>query len=698
MARQAPLNRFRNIGIMAHIDAGKTTTTERILFYTGVSYKIGEVHEGTATMDWMEQEQERGITITSAATTCFWKRNGDEYRINIIDTPGHVDFTIEVERSLRVLDGAVAVFDAVAGVQPQSETVWRQADKYNVPRIAFINKMDRPGADFDHAVDTIRTRLSANPVCVQMPIGAEDQFAGIVDLIEMKALYWKDDKMGANYNVEEIPANMVDAVKAAHDKMVESIADADDEIAMKYLEGEAISNEEIRAALRRGCISLKLVPVVCGTAFKNKGVQPLLDAVIDYMPSPTDIAAVKGVTPKGEEVERPADDKAPFSALAFKIMADKHVGQLSFVRIYSGTLKSGSYVLNSTKDSKERVGRIMKMHANKREDVEEAYAGEIVAVAGLKQVTTGDTICVESHPVILEEMEFPTPVISLAIEPKTRQDQEKLGIAMGRLAQEDPSFRVTTDQETNQTIISGMGELHLEIIVDRLKREYGVEANVGKPQVAYRETIKQAAKAEEKYSRQTGGRGQYGHVVLEIEPNEPGAGFEFINKIVGGVIPKEYIPAVEKGVREALEGGVLAGYELVDVKVTLTFGSYHEVDSSEMAFKIAGSIAFKEAARKAKPVLLEPVMKVEVVTPEDYMGSVTGDLSSRRGRIEGMASRPGTQIITAMVPLAEMFGYETDLRSMSQGRAASTMHFHRYEEAPKSVSEEVIAKVQGAAK
>ena len=698
MARQAPLNRFRNIGIMAHIDAGKTTTTERILFYTGVSYKIGEVHEGTATMDWMEQEQERGITITSAATTCFWKRNGDEYRINIIDTPGHVDFTIEVERSLRVLDGAVAVFDAVAGVQPQSETVWRQADKYNVPRIAFINKMDRPGADFDHAVDTIRTRLAANPVCVQMPIGAEDQFAGLVDLIEMKALYWKDDKMGANYSTEEIPANLVDAAKAAHDKMVESIADADDEIAMKYLEGEAISNEEIRAALRRGCIALKLVPVVCGTAFKNKGVQPLLDAVIDYMPSPIDIKAVTGVTLKGEEVERPADDKAPFSALVFKIMADKHVGQLSFVRIYSGTLKSGSYVLNSTKDNKERVGRIMKMHANKREDVEEAYAGEIVAVAGLKQVTTGDTICVESNPVILEEMEFPTPVISLAIEPKTRQDQEKLGIAMGKLAQEDPSFRVTTDQETNQTIISGMGELHLEIIVDRLKREYGVEANVGKPQVAYRETIKQAAKAEEKYSRQTGGRGQYGHVVLEIEPNEAGAGFEFVNKIVGGVIPKEYIPAVEKGVREALEGGVLAGYELVDIKVTLTFGSYHEVDSSEMAFKIAGSIAFKEAARKAKPVLLEPVMKVEVVTPEDYMGSVTGDLNSRRGRIEGMASRPGTQIITAMVPLAEMFGYETDLRSMSQGRAASTMHFHRYEEAPKSVSEEVIAKVQGAAK
>lgn len=698
MARQAALNRFRNIGIMAHIDAGKTTTTERILFYTGVSYKIGEVHEGTATMDWMEQEQERGITITSAATTCFWKRNNNEYRINIIDTPGHVDFTIEVERSLRVLDGAVAVFDAVAGVQPQSETVWRQADKYNVPRLAFINKMDRPGADFDHAVETLRTRLAANPVCVQMPIGAEDQFSGVIDLIEMKSLVWRDDKMGANYDTEEIPANLVEVAKAAHDRMIEAIADADDEIATKYLEGETISTDEIRSALRRGCIALKLVPVVCGTAFKNKGVQPLLDAVIDYMPSPIDIKAVEGTTPKGEVVERPADDKSPFSALVFKIMADKHVGQLSFVRIYSGTLKSGSYVLNSTKDNKERVGRIMKMHANKREDVEEAYAGEIVAVAGLKQVTTGDTICVESDPVILEEMEFPTPVISLAIEPKTRQDQEKLGIAMGRLAQEDPSFRVTTDQETNQTIISGMGELHLEIIVDRLKREYGVEANVGKPQVAYRETIRKEAEAEEKYSRQTGGRGQYGHVVLKIEPNEAGAGFEFVNKIVGGVIPKEYIPAVEKGVREALAGGVLAGYELVDIKVTLTFGSYHEVDSSEMAFKIAGSIAFKEAVRKAKPVLLEPVMKVEVVTPEDYMGSVTGDLSSRRGRIEGMASRPGTQIITSMVPLAEMFGYETDLRSMSQGRAASTMHFHRYEEAPKSVSEEVIAKVQGAAK
>ncbi len=683
---------------MAHIDAGKTTTTERILYYTGVSYKIGEVHEGTATMDWMEQEQERGITITSAATTCFWKRNGNEYRINIIDTPGHVDFTIEVERSLRVLDGAVAVFDAVAGVQPQSETVWRQADKYNVPRIAFINKMDRPGADFDHAVDTIRTRLSANPVCVQMPIGAEDQFKGVIDLIEMQAYLWRDEAKGAEYSTEEIPADLKDAAEAAREKMIESIADVDDEIAEKYLEGAEISQDEIRAALRRGCIAIKLVPVVCGTAFKNKGVQPLLDAVIDFMPSPIDITAMQGTDLEGNTVERKADDKEPFSALVFKIMADKHVGQLSFTRIYSGTLKSGSYVYNSTKDSRERVGRIMKMHANKREDLDEAYAGEIVAIAGLKQVTTGDTICAENQPVILEAMEFPTPVISLAIEPKTRQDQEKLGVALGKLAQEDPSFRVTTDQETNQTIISGMGELHLEIIVDRLRREYNVEANVGKPQVAYRETVRKPAKAEEKYARQTGGRGQYGHVVLEIEPNEPGKGFEFVNQIVGGVIPREYIPAVEKGVVEAMEGGILAGYEMVDVIVKLVFGSYHEVDSSEMAFKIAGSIAFKEAARKASPVLLEPVMKVEVVTPEDYMGSVTGDLSSRRGRIEGMNSRTGTQIITSMVPLAEMFGYETDLRSMTQGRAASSMHFARYEEAPKSVSEEIIAKVQGAGK
>ncbi len=683
---------------MAHIDAGKTTTTERILYYTGVSHKIGEVHEGTATMDWMEQEQERGITITSAATTCFWKRSGIEYRVNIIDTPGHVDFTIEVERSLRVLDGAVAVFDAVAGVQPQSETVWRQADKYNVPRIAFINKMDRPGADFDHAVQTIRDRLFATPVPIQMPIGAEDQFKGCIDLLTMKALYWKDETMGADYSIEEIPADLKDAADAAREKMIEALADGDDAIAEKYLEGQEITTDEIRDALRRGCIGIKIFPVICGTAFKNKGVQTLLDAVIDYLPSPLDVKAVEGITLNGDTVERKADDKEPFSALVFKIMADKHVGQLSFTRIYSGTLKSGSYVLNSTKDTKERIGRIMKMHANKREEVDEAYAGEIVALVGLKSGSTGDTICAESHPVILEAMEFPNPVISLAIEPKTRQDQEKLGIALGRLAQEDPSFRVSTNQETNQTIISGMGELHLEIIVDRLKREYNVDANVGKPQVAYRETIRQPAKAEEKYARQTGGRGQYGHVVLEIEPNEPGGGFEFINKIVGGVVPKEYIPAVQKGVVEAMEGGILAGYELVDIKVSLVFGSYHEVDSSEMAFKIAGSIAFKEACRKAKPVLLEPVMKVEVVTPEDYMGSVTGDLSSRRGRIEGMNSRPGTQIITAMVPLAEMFGYETELRSMSQGRAASTMHFARYEEAPKSVAEEVIAKVQGASK
>ena len=698
MARQAPLNRFRNIGIMAHIDAGKTTTSERILFYTGVSYKIGEVHEGTATMDWMEQEQERGITITSAATTCFWKRNGDEYRINIIDTPGHVDFTIEVERSLRVLDGAVAVFDAVAGVQPQSETVWRQADKYNVPRIAFINKMDRPGADFDHAVDTIRTRLQANPVPIQMPIGAEDQFKGVIDLITMKSLLWKDETKGAEYVVEEIADALKDRASEARERMIEAIANADDDIATKYLEGEEVSEKEIRDAIRRNCIAIKLVPVVCGTAFKNKGVQTLLDAVIDYLPSPLDIPAVQGTDRNGETVERPADDKTPFSALVFKIMADKHVGQLSFTRIYSGTLKSGSYVYNSTKDNKERVGRIMKMHANKREDLDEAYAGEIVAIAGLKNVTTGDTICDEGNLVILEAMEFPTPVISLAIEPKTRQDQEKLGIGLGKLAQEDPSFRVSTDQETNQTIISGMGELHLEIIVDRLKREYNVEANVGKPQVAYRETIRRPAKGEEKYARQTGGRGQYGHVVIEIEPNEPGAGFEFNNKIVGGVIPREYIPAVEKGIVQAMEGGVLAGYEMVDVRVNLIFGSYHEVDSSEMAFKIAGSIAFKTAAKAASPALLEPVMKVEVVTPEEYMGSVTGDLSSRRGRIEGMTSRTGTQIITAMVPLAEMFGYETDLRSMTQGRAASTMHFARYEEAPKSISEEVIAKVQGANK
>ncbi len=699
MSKQVPLQKFRNIGIMAHINAGKTTTTERILYYTGVSYKIGEVHEGTAVMDWMEQEQERGITITSAATTCFWPRNNEDYRVNIIDTPGHVDFTIEVERSLRVLDGAVAVFDAVAGVQPQSETVWRQADKYNVPRIAFMNKMDRPGADFDHAVQTIKDRLGANPVPIQMPIGAEDQFRGIIDLVTMRAIVYNVEDKGAEPDIIEIPAELKDAAAAARDKMIESLADADDQIAEKYLGGEEVSEDEIRAALRRETIALKLVPVLAGTAFKNKGVQPLLDAVIDYLPSPLDVPAVIGINPKrGEEEERPADEKAPFSALVFKIMADKHIGQLSFVRIYSGTLKSGSYTLNSSRGSRERVGRIMRMHANKREDIEQASAGEIVAVAGLKQVTTGDTICEESRPVILEALEFPAPVISQAIEPKTRQDQERLSLGLQRLAAEDPSFKVHTDQETGQTIIAGMGELHLEIIVDRLKREFSVDANVGRPQVAYRETIRKEAEGIGKFVRQTGGRGQYGHAEVKIEPLEPGTGFEFVNAIVGGVIPREYIKPVEAGIKEAMEGGVLAGYELVDMKATLHFGSYHEVNSSEMAFKIAGSMAFKDAAKKANPVLLEPIMKVEVVAPEEYMGSITGDVNSRRGRIERIDSRPGTQVITALVPLSEMFGYSTDLRSMTQGRATYTMHFHRYEEAPRSVREEIIAKVQGTAR
>jgi len=698
MPRQEPLNRFRNIGIMAHIDAGKTTTTERILYYTGVSYKIGEVHEGTAVMDWMEQEQERGITITSAATTCFWKRNNQQYRINIIDTPGHVDFTIEVERSLRVLDGAVAVFDAVAGVEPQSETVWRQADKYNVPRIAFINKMDRPGADFHHSIETIRTRLGANPVAIQIPIGKEETFKGVIDLIQMKAIVWLEETKGAQYEIVAIPEDLVAEAEAAREKMIEALADLDDSIAEKYLNGEELSEAEIRDALRRGTISIKLIPVICGAAFKNKGVQLLLDAVVDYLPSPLDIPAVAGVNPKtGDIEERPADDKAPFSGLVFKIMADKHIGQLSFVRVYSGTLNSGSYALNSTRNSKERVGRLMRMHANKREDIETAYAGEIVAVGGLKNVTTGDTICHDLHPIVLEAIEFPAPVISVAIEPKTRADQDKLGIALGRLAQEDPSFRVSTDQETGQTLISGMGELHLEIIVDRLKREFGVDANVGKPQVAYRETIKTAAAGEGRFVRQTGGRGQYGHAKIEMEPLPPASGFVFENAIVGGVIPKEYIPAVEAGVKEAMERGILAGFEIVDVKVRLYDGSYHEVDSSELAFKIAGSMAFQDAAKKARPVLLEPIMRVEVVTPEEYLGAITGDLSSRRGRIEGMQARPGSQIVTAYVPLSEMFGYSTDLRSATQGRATYSMHFHAYEEAPKSVSEEVIAKVRGVA-
>ncbi len=700
MAKQ-DLNKFRNIGIMAHIDAGKTTTTERVLFYTGVSHKIGEVHEGTATMDWMEQEQERGITITSAATTCFWKRSGTEYRINIIDTPGHVDFTMEVERSLRVLDGAVAVFDGVAGVEPQSETVWRQADKYGVPRICFINKLDRAGASFERSFQSIITRLGANPVALQIPIGAEDQFKGVVDLIAMKALLWKDETKGAEYETTEVPAELKDEAEAARHKLLEAAAEADDHLMERYLEDEGASftPEEIRAALRKGTIALKLVPVVTGSAFKNKGVQTLLDAVVDYLPSPLDIPAVEGTNPKTGEVEqRPADAGAPFAGLVFKIMADKHLGQLSFVRIYSGTVKSGSYAYNSVKGTKERVGRLMRMHANKREDIDEASAGEIIAIGGMKQVTTGDTVCDENKPIVLEAMEFPAPVIRVAVEPKTRADQDKLGTALSRLAQEDPSFNVSTDQETGQTIIAGMGELHLEIIVDRMKREFGVEANVGKPQVAYRETITQPAKGKEIYKRQTGGRGQFGHVELEIEP-APGEGFVFENKITGGVIPREFIKPTEEGVHDAMERGFLAGYELVDIRVKLVFGSYHEVDSDERSFHIAGSLAFQDAVKKAKPVLLEPIMRVEVVTPEEYMGSVNGDLNRRRGQIEKMEQRPGgAQVVTAYVPLSEMFGYTTDLRSMTQGRATSTMHFERYDQAPKNIADEVIAKVQGVAK
>ncbi len=695
------LNKFRNIGIMAHIDAGKTTTTERVLYYTGVSHKIGEVHEGTATMDWMEQEQERGITITSAATTCFWRRGGVEHRINIIDTPGHVDFTMEVERSLRVLDGAVAVFDGVAGVEPQSETVWRQADKYNVPRICFINKLDRAGASFERSFQSIITRLGANPVAIQIPIGLEDQFKGVVDIITMKGLVWKDETKGAEYEVVDIPAELHDEAVTARHKLLEAVADVEEELMMKYLEdeGATITEDEIRAALRKGTIGIKLVPVVCGSAFKNKGVQTLLDAVVDYLPSPLDIPPVEGTNPKtGETETRPAEASAPFSGLVFKIMADKHLGQLSFVRIYSGTIKAGSYAYNSTKDTKERVGRLMRMHANKREDIESASAGEIIAIGGMKQVTTGDTVCDENKPIVLEAMEFPAPVIRVAVEPKTRADQDKLGIALARLAQEDPSFNVSTDQETGQTIIAGMGELHLEIIVDRMKREFGVEANVGKPQVAYRETITQAAKGKEIYKRQTGGRGQYGHVEIEIEP-APGEGFIFENKIVGGAIPKEFIKPVEEGIRDAMERGFLAGYEMVDIRVRLVFGSYHEVDSDERSFHIAGSLAFQDAVKKAKPVLLEPIMRVEVVTPEEYMGAVNGDLNRRRGQIEKMEPRPGgVQVVTAYVPLSEMFGYTTDLRSATQGRATSTMHFERYDQAPKNIADEVIAKVQGVAK
>ncbi len=690
------LDKFRNIGIMAHIDAGKTTATERILFYTGVSHKIGEVHEGTATMDWMEQEQERGITITSAATTCFWTRNNVEHRINIIDTPGHVDFTMEVERSLRVLDGAVCVFDGVAGVEPQSETVWRQADKYGVPRICFINKLDRAGASFDRSFQSILDRLGANAVAMQVPIGLEEHFKGVVDLISMKAFVWNDETKGAKYDVTDIPADLLDEAKATREKLVEAVSAIDDDLMMKYLEGEEISEDELRVALRKGTLAMKIVPVFTGSAFKNKGVQTLLDAVVDFLPSPLDIPAIEGTNPKTNEIEtRPPDSKAPFSGLVFKLMADKHLGQLAFVRIYSGTVTSGSYVTNTIKDSKERVGRLMLMHANKREDVETASAGEIVAIGGMKNTTTGDTVSDESKPIILESMDFPEPVVRVAVEPKTRQDQDKMGVALNRLAQEDPSFQVNTDHETGQTIIAGMGELHLEIIVDRMKREFGVEANVGKPQVAYRETITTGAPGKEIYKKQSGGRGKFGHVELEIEP-APGEGFVFEDKITGGSIPRQFIKPTMEGIRDAMQRGYLAGYELVDIKVRLLFGSYHEVDSDEISFKLAGSFAFQDAVKKAKPVLLEPIMRIEVVTPEEYMGAVNGDLNRRRGQIDKMEPRPGNvSVVTAFVPLSEMFGYTTDLRSATQGRATSSMHFEKYAEAPRNVAEEVIAKIKG---
>jgi elongation factor G len=694
MPRQVSLKNTRNIGIMAHIDAGKTTATERILFYTGITHKIGEVHDGTATMDWMEQEQERGITITSAATTCFWK----DIRINIIDTPGHVDFTAEVERSLRVLDGAICLLGSVEGVEPQTETVWRQGDKYQVPRIVFVNKMDRVGADFFRCVDMLRGRLKANPVPVQLPLGKEDGFEGIIDLMTMRAIFYKDETLGSDFEVRDIPEEYAEEARLYREKMVEAICENEEVLLEKYLGGKGISLEELKAGLRHSTLTLALTPVFCGSAFKNKGVQPLLDGVVDYLPSPADLPPVVGTTQDGsQEIERKAADEEPFSGLVFKIMTDPFVGQLAFFRVYSGMLKSGSYVFNSTKNSRERVGRLLKMHANKREEIKEVYAGDIAAAVGLRNVTTGDTVCLEEAPIILESMDFPVPVISVAIEPKTKGDQEKLALALGKLAQEDPTFKVSTDQDTGQTIISGMGELHLEIIVDRMFREFGVSANVGKPQVAYRETIRRKAEAEGRFIRQTGGRGQYGHVKIILEPNDPGKGFEFINKIVGGAIPKEYISPVEKGIAEALETGVLAGYEVQDVKVTLYDGSYHEVDSSEMAFKIAGSMAFKEAAHKASPVLLEPVMKVEVVVPEEFIGAVVGDLNSRRGRIETTEPRAGSQVVTALVPLSEMFGYSTDLRSKTQGRATYSMHFYHYEQAPKMVSDEIVARVQGRA-
>ncbi len=677
---------------MAHIDAGKTTTTERILYYTGVTHRIGEVDEGSATMDWMEQERERGITITAAATTCFWK----DHRINIIDTPGHVDFTIEVERSLRVLDGAVAVFDSVQGVEPQSETVWRQADKYHVPRIAFMNKMDRIGADFYASVQSLVDRLGVRPVCLQLPIGKESSFRGPVDLLAMKGVFFDDETLGAKFVVDEIPSDLKEHAHEYREKMIEALADCDETVMERYLAGEAPTIDELKAAIRKGVLEMKVVPVLCGASFKNKGVQLLLDAVVDYLPSPVDIPPVTGVDMKTQqEVTRRPDDNEKFSALAFKIMTDPFVGQLTFFRVYSGVLRAGSYIYNATKDSKERIGRILKMHANKREEVKEMYAGEIGAAVGLKGATTGDTLCDEDHPILLEVMKFPEPVIQMAIEPKTKPDQEKMGLALQKLAQEDPSLRVSTDEETMQTLIAGMGELHLEIIVDRLKREFKVETNVGKPQVAFRETIRTASSAEGKYIRQTGGRGQYGHVVLELEPQEPGKGFEFENKIVGGRVPREYIPAVEKGIREAMETGVVAGYPMVDVKVRIIDGSYHDVDSSEMAFKIAASMGFKEGAKKANPVLLEPIMSLEVIVPEDYMGDVIGDLNSRRGKIQGMKARGSAQVITAEVPLAEMFGYATDLRSKTQGRGTFTMQFAHYDMVPKPIADQIVAKVQG---
>jgi elongation factor G len=690
--RLTALANYRNIGIMAHIDAGKTTTTERILYYTGVSHKIGEVHEGTATMDWMEQEQERGITITSAATTCSWR----DYNINIIDTPGHVDFTIEVERSLRVLDGAVAVFCSVGGVEPQSETVWRQADKYGVPRLAFINKMDRVGADFFRGVQMIKDRLKANPLPIQLPVGKEENFKGVIDLVRMKAVIWTDESLGADFSEMEIPAELLDEANEYREKMIEEISSHDDALMEKYLSGEVLTEQEIMSAIRTGTIAIKFCPVICGSSFKNKGVQNLLDAVVDYMPSPMDIPAIKGIdVDSGAEIERLASDTEPFAALGFKIMTDPFVGQLTFFRVYSGVANAGSYIYNSTKGKKERLGRILKMHANKREEIKEVFAGDIAAAVGLKYTTTGDTLCDEDKQVILESIEFPEPVISIAIEPKTKAEQEKLGFGLQKLASEDPSFRVKTDEETGQTIISGMGELHLEIIVDRLKREFKVEANVGKPQVAYRETITKKVKVEGKFVRQSGGRGQYGHVWLEIEPQEAGKGFEFVDAIKGGVVPREYIPAVGKGALEATDNGVLAGFPVVDIKVTLIDGSYHEVDSSEMAFKIAGSMGFKEGCAKASPIILEPIMSVEVVVPEDYMGDVIGDLNSKRGRIMGMDSRAGAQVVSAMVPLASMFGYSTDLRSATQGRATYAMTFDHYEPVPKSVAEEIVAKVKG---